>query len=116
MRLKTDENLPLSVVTLLRDAPHEVHTALEEQLGGSEDERLLDTAARESRTVITLDKDLADIRAYPPAKYSGIIVLRPREHTTAGNQTLVTRLLPLLSSHDLTGKLWVVDERRVRSR
>jgi predicted nuclease of predicted toxin-antitoxin system len=116
MRLKTDENLPLSVVRLLRDGGHDVHTALEEHLGGSGDANLLGAATHESRTLVTLDKDFADIRAYPPDRFFGILVLRPRDQTTARLRTLIKRVLPLLNANDLAGKLWVIDEYRVRIR
>jgi predicted nuclease of predicted toxin-antitoxin system len=116
MRLKTDENLPQSVVELLRDAGHDVDTALQENLGGSDDATLLTTATRDRRAVVTLDKDFADIRAYPPAHYCGIVVLRPRDQTIGHLRALTVRLVPLLSGNDLAGKLWIVDDRRIRVR
>ena len=69
MRFKTHENLPQSVVKLLRDARHDVQTALEENLSGSDDASLLAAVLREDRALITLDKDFADIRAYPPSQF-----------------------------------------------
>jgi predicted nuclease of predicted toxin-antitoxin system len=116
MRLKADENLPQSVVKLLRDAGHDVHTMVDENLSGSTDAILLSAATRENRALITLDKDSADIRAYPPSDYSGIVVLRARDSTIARLRALTTRVIPLLSTGDLAGRLWIVDDRRIRVR
>jgi predicted nuclease of predicted toxin-antitoxin system len=116
MRLKTDENLPQSVVKLCRDAGHDVQTILDEHLSGSNDAAVLAAATRESRVFVTLDKDFSDIRAYPPGQFSGIVVLRARDQTTVHIRALVSRVLPILGTDDVVGKLWIVDERRVRIR
>lgn len=116
MRLKTDETLPASVVNLLRTAHHDVESVVDENLGGASDTNVLAAATREQRAFLTLDKDFADIRAYPPAGYSGIVVLRARDQTTASVRALVERLLPLFAADDLAGKLWIVDHRRIRVR
>ena len=49
---------------------------LDQQLGGHPDRTIGDTVRDEQRALITLDLDFADIRAYPPSDYSGLIVLR----------------------------------------
>jgi predicted nuclease of predicted toxin-antitoxin system len=116
VRFKSDENVPVSVVALLRDAGHDVQTVLDERLGGALDAQVVAAATHEQRSFITLDKDFSDIREYPPSHHSGIVVLRAGDQATARIRTLVTRLLPLLDTDDLAGKLWIVDERRVRVR
>ena len=114
MRLKTDENLPASVVKLLRDAGHD--TVVGESLAGASDDVVLAAATQEQRAFLTLDKDFADIRAYPPADYAGILILRVSDQSAANIRALVTRLLPLIQGAGLAGKLWIVDPRRVRVR
>lgn len=116
MRFKLDENVPLAIVKLLEDAGHDARTVLDEQLGGADDARIIAAAAHESRALITLDKDFADIRSYPPDRSAGIVVLRSTDQTVSGLSQLVARLIPLLETENLAGKLWVVDERRVRMR
>ena len=79
MRFKVDENLPIEVAEMLRQAGHHDTTALEQHLGGSDDARLAALCQLESRILVTLDMDFADIRSYPAAEFPGLIVLRLRQ-------------------------------------
>ena len=78
MRFKVDENLPVELADLLREASHDAATVLEQQLAGAMDADVASVCQHEARALITLDTDFADIRAYPPEKYAGLIVLRLR--------------------------------------
>jgi predicted nuclease of predicted toxin-antitoxin system len=111
-----DENLPQSAGELLRAAGHDVREALSEGLGGAEDAAVLAACQREGRALVTLDKDLLDVRTYPPTAYSGILVLRPRDQRASTLGTVLARVLPFLNTEQLSGTLWVVDEHRVRIR
>jgi len=73
-----DENLSGSGAALLRAAGHDVTTVLEQGLGGVTDPRLAAICRTERRALVTLDRGLGDIRAYPPADYHGIIVQTSR--------------------------------------
>lgn len=64
-RFKLDENLPHDAALLLRNRGHDVHTVLDEQLGGHTDERVLDAARVEDRILVTYDLDFSNIRIYP---------------------------------------------------
>jgi predicted nuclease of predicted toxin-antitoxin system len=66
MRFKVDENLPIEVAALLRDAGHEADTVMDEGLGGAIDDSIANRCREEDRVVVTLDVDFANIRAYPP--------------------------------------------------
>ena len=116
MQFKLDENLPTELGDLLRDAGHDASTVLDQQLGGASDEEIAAICRTEGRAIITFDKDFADIRAYPPKSYPGIVVLRlenqARDHVLATG----ARLLRLWTSTALEGQLWIVEENRVRVR
>ena len=71
MRFKVDENLPVEVAQMLRAAGHEAATVFDQHLGGSADSLIASICQQEERTLVTLDLDFADIRAYPPADYAG---------------------------------------------
>ena len=79
MRFKVDENLPIEVAQMLRQAGREAATVLEQHLGGSEDAQLAPLCQLESRILVTLDMDFSDIRNYPPAEFPGLVVLRLRQ-------------------------------------
>jgi hypothetical protein len=66
--------------------------------------------------MVTLDTHFANIRAYPPENYSGLIVLRLARQDKPHVLEVIRRLLTLFSSETLVGKLWIVDEKRVRVR
>ena len=76
MKFKVDENLPIEVAQLLREAGHDVFTVHDQKLVGAKDVVLARVCQDEQRTLITLDSDFADIRTYPPADFHGLIVLR----------------------------------------
>jgi hypothetical protein len=48
-------------------------------LSGAEDATIAVRCRTEGRILITLDLDFANIRAYPPAEYAGIIILRSKK-------------------------------------
>lgn len=115
-RFKTDENLPESAAVLLRAAGYDVSTVLAQGLGGVVDPRVVSACRTEGRAILTLDRGLGDIRAYPPADHQGIVVLRPRDQQVDTIVALVRHLIALLKAESLQGTLWIVDERRVRIR
>ena len=116
MRLKVDENLPTEVVDLLRAAKHDALTVAEEGLGGAEDAHRAATCQGEGRGLITLDVGFSNVRRYPPAATAGIVVLRLERQDKPRVLGVARRLLILLERGTLAGRLWIVDESRVRVR
>lgn len=116
MRFKTDENLPAEIVTLLCDHGHDAISVVEQQLAGAPDNVVAKVCQSEQRVLVTLDLDFADIRAYPPDEYSGIIVVRLRVQTISAILRLTEQVIRLLESSSPVGKLWILDEFHVRIR
>ncbi len=116
MDFKIDENLPAAVADACRAAQHDVDTVVGEGLGGKADPTVLDAAHREHRALVTLDVGFGDIRTYAPAKFSGIIVLRPQTQTIPDLVALARRMLLFAANADVTGRLWIVEPHRVRVR
>ena len=116
MRFKIDENLPIEAAQVLRQAGHEAKTVHEEHLVGSRDDRIAAACQSEGRALVTIDLDFADIRAYPPQDYAGLIVLRPRLQVKHHILDLVRLTVPLLDLELLRGRLWIVSESGVRIR
>ncbi|MGH8274583.1 MAG: DUF5615 family PIN-like protein [Gammaproteobacteria bacterium] len=115
-RFKLDENLPRDAETLLRDAGHDVATVLSERLGGSSDSRLFNICQAESRVLITLDLDFADIRQYPPSNQAGICILRPPAQSIGNTVTLLRSVLHMFEREPIVNRLWIVEPGRIRIR
>lgn len=116
MRFKVDENLPGELAQLLGDHGHEAHTVLDQRLGGSPDPTISEVCKREGRVLITLDLGFADIRAYPPAEYSGLVILRLRRTDKRTVLAAARRLITFLEAETPMRRLWIVDQRRIRVR
>lgn len=116
LRFKLDENLPQDAATHLRDAGHDVHTVIDESLGGQPDQRVFDAAQAEHRILVTLDLDFADIRQYPPSSHCGVWVLRPRTQSIANTLDILGRALALSERETVRARLWVVEVSQVRIR
>lgn len=116
MRFKVDENLPVEVAKLFQEAGHEATTVLDQHLGGSGDETVASICRQETRVLVTLDVDFADIRSYPPAHYAGVIVLRLRRQDKPHVLEVCARMIALLTQEPLAQRLWIVEENRIRVR
>jgi predicted nuclease of predicted toxin-antitoxin system len=89
MRIKLDENLPISLASVLTALAHEGHTVAEENLSGSKDDELGEAAQRESRFLITQDLDFSDTRKFAPGTHCGILPIRLR---SPDRTTLIQRV------------------------
>jgi predicted nuclease of predicted toxin-antitoxin system len=116
MLFKVDENLHADAAQTLRQYGHDALTVFDQGLRGYGDSEVARVCQREYRAIITLDLDFSDVRAYPPANYSGIVVLRLADQSRAAVLRVMQRIIPLLDQELLAGRLWIVDEHRVRIR
>ncbi|MFW6034359.1 MAG: DUF5615 family PIN-like protein [bacterium] len=66
----------MSARDLLRTLNHDVDTVADEGLAGAVDAAVLAAAADEARLLLTLDRGLGDVRAYPPGTHAGVLVIR----------------------------------------
>lgn len=112
--VKLDENVPDGVAGLLRAAGHDVALAREQQLAGANDDRLLAVASSEGRTLVTLDRDFTNILRHPPAASAGIVVIRLQDQTLPRIRQVATSLAERLRQESAKGRLWVLDESRLR--
>lgn len=116
MRFKLDENLPMEAALLFREAGYNAATVLDQKMSGEPDHALAGACLREARALVTLDTDFADLRTYPPEKYAGLLVLRLRQQDKPHVVRVLRRLIPLLDREPLDGRLWIVEEERIRVR
>jgi predicted nuclease of predicted toxin-antitoxin system len=113
---KTDENLPIEAADALRRHGFDVATVIEQRLGGSPDSDVIAVCRSEHRALVTLDTDFANIDAYPPADCAGIVVLRLARQDKTHVLGVLGGLVAHLNGIDLAGRLWIVEETRIRER
>ena len=112
--VKLDENIPDSVGGILRAAGHDVALARDEGLVGADDERVLAVASQEGRALISLDKGFANILRHLPQEAAGIVVIRLQSQTLSAIRATAGTLGKLLAESSVGGRLWVLDEGRLR--
>jgi predicted nuclease of predicted toxin-antitoxin system len=116
MKFKIDENLPVEVAELLRQAGYDTATVYDQNLAGEIDRTVALVCQSEQRALITLDTDFADIRTYPPAQYAGLVVLRLKQQDKGSVLKVIAGVVKALGVEELEGYLWIVDEKRIRVR
>lgn len=81
---------------------------------GASDDVVARTCQDHGMCLITMDLGFAQIIAYPPQQYPGIIVLRHSAPTLAGMNQLVRQLATALRERSPKGNLWIVEPGRIR--
>jgi len=118
MRFLIDANLPRAVIDAVQSLGHQVEFARDIGLASATDELIAKHALQNRAALLTRDLDFADIRRYPPDRYSGIVVLRlPDTAVAVEIAAAVKRFLSepgFIAS--LAGRLAVVEADRVRFR
>lgn len=87
----------------------------DQRLIGVSDRHLSEVCKTEGRIFVTLDLDFANIRTYPPDEHPGLIVLRLARQDKPHVVDVFRRTLKAVV-HELLGRLWIVEERRIRIR
>jgi predicted nuclease of predicted toxin-antitoxin system len=116
MNFKIDENLPVEVAELLKQAGHDAANLSEKNLIGTSDINLAALCQKEKRTIITLDTDFADIRTYSPKRFCGIIVMRLNRQDKYHVLEVFRHVMQLFPTEPIDQHLWFVEEGRIRIR
>ena len=116
MIFKIDEILPAEFVSILVGAGHDATSVISQNLQGSPDSRIIEVCLAENCSLITQDLDFADIRSYPPANYPGLAVLRLSKQDKYTLIEALQRVLPSFDSETPRGRLWIIEEQRIRIR
>ena len=116
MKFKIDENLPVEAAAILQQAGHDAETVHSEKLTGTNDQNLSAVCQKEDRILITLDMGFADIRTYPPKEHPGFIVLRSKRQDKPYIVGVIQNIIPAIEKEEIMGKLWIVEEKRIRVR
>jgi len=116
MKLKLDENLSRHLKPVLADLGHDTSTAADENLLSKPDVQVAASAARESRILLTLDVEFADLRKYPPGSHPGIILFRPRALGPLHVNRFIEEFVRATDLAALSGCIAVVEPHAVRVR
>lgn len=116
MKLFLDENLSPQHAAELRTEGHDAVAVLEVGLSGATDEQILHFAVENGRVIVTLDADFANVMRFPPAQTLGVVRLKVHPATEERIRQAIRRALLYLQNIDITGRLAVVDEDKIRIR
>jgi predicted nuclease of predicted toxin-antitoxin system len=116
LKIKLDENLPVTIAAELRRLGHDVDTVEDECLSGADDPVVLKAATADGRALVTLDKGLANVQIYPPSTHAGVILLRPASNGRGAVSRFVMERFPLLPDIDSNGRVIIVSSTAIRLR
>jgi predicted nuclease of predicted toxin-antitoxin system len=114
MKIKLDENLPISLSVILSSLHHDVHTVAEESLSGGTDREVWEAAQRDERFLITQDLDFSDLRRFAPGTHCGILLVRLR---SPDRQGLIRRIRDVFEGEEVSrwaGCFVVATEQKIR--
>ena len=116
MKIKLDENLPFTLVSVFASIGHDVDTAPQEGLAGHSDPDIWRATQEAGRFLITQDLDFSDVRRFAPGTHHGLLLLRLREPS---RRQLIERLRQIATTEkiDQWDRCFVVaTDRKVRVR
>jgi predicted nuclease of predicted toxin-antitoxin system len=116
VKIKLDENLPSSLREQLASLGHDVHTAVEEGLGGTPDSSLFEVVQNEGRFFITQDLDFSDVRQLAPGTHHGILLIRLSEPSRRRLEELVVQLFRGEEAASWGGCFVVATDKKLRVR
>jgi predicted nuclease of predicted toxin-antitoxin system len=119
LRFFIDHCVPQSVIQTLQSAGADVLVLREHIPTDSDDLAVIAKAQELDAILMSLNGDFADITAYPPSRYKGIIALQVRNHPEV-IPSLMRRLTDYLIAHpdmsSYAGRLFLVEAHRIRIR
>jgi predicted nuclease of predicted toxin-antitoxin system len=116
MKFKLDEHLPVELADDLRQAGHDATTVVEQGHAGINDDTLMNVVKAEARVILTMDKGIANVTAFPPAAFPGIVLFRPHQTGRGAVLQFVRQHMPAVLPRIGAGALIVVSDRGIRVR
>lgn len=119
LRFFADHCISNFIIQSLQGAGHQVFRLRDHLAVESPDPVVISKAQELDTLLLSLNGDFADIVAYPPHQFKGIVALQVRDHPEV-MPAVMTRLNGYLQSHprmeEHLGKLIVVEVDRIRVR
>ena len=114
MTICADECVYQMTVDALRSWDFSVITVQEAGLTGCQNGEVLAYAHQHGHIFLTRDKDFTDTRIYPPAAFSGIIVIKVSPRNQHEIHAILHQLLSEYTLNELQAKLTIVDRQKYR--
>ncbi len=112
MKIKIDENIPVSIKDILLKEGFDTQSVYDESLSGIDDESLIKICNIEKRILITLD-----IGFSKQAFSQGLIILRPSRQSFPIIRKMIHLLIDTLKKRKIEEhEIWIVEEARIRIR
>lgn len=102
MKIKLDENIPISLAYDLEKLGHDVSSVYHLGMQGTTDQIVWKKVQAEERFLITQDLDFSDVNQYSPGKHAGILLVRLRD---PGRTRLRQQIQDLFAS-DVPAQSW----------
>lgn len=119
LRFFADHCIAFDVVRMLREAGHQVFWLRDHLPTDAVDADVIAAAQELEAILVTHDSDFADIVAYPPASFRGIVALQVKNHPEVMPE-IVDRFLRFAAVRtemsDYAGQLLLVEPHRIRIR
>jgi len=118
LRFLIDENIFPKITSYLRSRGHDVKSLQEERLFMTADDKIIQIAKDEVRTVITFDRHFGNVTKYPPHNTAGIIHIRIHPPLMKDILPAIDSLFKNFAFPSFHGKLIVLSRNgyRVRSK
>jgi predicted nuclease of predicted toxin-antitoxin system len=116
-RFFVDEDLPLSLATLLRQKGHLCEHIVGLGRRGAPDQKVFELAQERGAILISRDTDFANVLQFPLGSHSGIVVVRfPSETRSRVIVDSVTNMLTTVGESEFSGALIIIEPGRLRMR
>ena len=115
MRFLIDECTGPSVARWLRSIGHDA-LGVTESMPGEDDQRVMEFARRESRVLITNDKDFGELVFKHSLEHFGVVVLRLKDESSSAKIAAVERVLSLYGDQLASAFLKVPESKISRSK
>ena len=116
MKVKLDENIPVSLVEALASLGHDVQTVIGQSLTGRADAEIWRQCQLEDRLLMTQDLVFSDARKFQPGSHPGIVLVRLQN---PGRVALFSLLSSIFRNYDIEawkGCFVVLSETKIRIR
>ena len=114
MKIKLDENIPVSLVRVLAGLGHDVETVSAEGLVGRKDQEIWSRCQAEGRLLITQDLDFSDARQFQPGTHAGLVLVRLQQPGRGGLINVLSWVFQTSDVEGWRGCLVIVWDMKVR--